>query len=178
MKLVELEIAQWDWAVMDCGCGRSAGHVAELLLEVARGRSQGVTGALDGHVWSSPTLFGPAPAVTSVAMAALADNVPPQARTEFLNLVQLMVTGEGTDFGSAAQGLDLPELCRKITARGQWLLYGEVVSGRSVMDAGTAFEILTVVEENRGRRQALREQVGELLPWCCQTGLCDDDLVG
>ncbi|MFJ4633462.1 hypothetical protein [Streptomyces sp. NPDC088847] len=178
MKLVELEIAQWDWAGMDCGCGRSAEHVAELLLEVARGQSRGVAGALDGHVWSSPTLFGPAPAVASVAMAALADNVPLQARAQFLDLVQLMVAGEGTDFGSAAQGLDLPQLCREITARGHWLLYGEVVSGRSVMDAGAAFEILTVVEENRGRLQALRERAGEFLPWHCRTGLCDDDLVG
>lgn len=178
MKLVELEIAQWDWAGMGCGCGRSAEHVAELLLKVARGQSREIAGALDGHVWSSPTLFGPAPAVTSVALAALADNVPLQARAQFLDLVQLMVSGEGTDFGPAAQGLDLPELCRKITARGQWLLYGEVVSGRSVTEAGTAFEILTVVEENRGRLQALREQAGELLPLCCQTGLCADDFVG
>ncbi|MFJ8143002.1 hypothetical protein [Streptomyces sp. NPDC096013] len=116
--------------------------------------------------------------MASVALAALADNVPLQARTQFLDLVQLMVAGGGTDFGSAAQELDLPELCREITARGQWLLYGEVVSGRSVMDAGTAFEILMVVEENRGRLQALREQAGELLPWHCRTGLCDDDLVG
>src|SRR5438046_1115657 len=108
---------------MHCGCGRSAKHVAELLLAGARGQSRAVVGALDGHAWSSPTLFGPAPAVTSVALAALADNVPLWARAQFLDLVLLMVAGEGTDFGSAAKGLDLPQLCREITAGGQWLLY-------------------------------------------------------
>ncbi|WP_055588301.1 hypothetical protein [Peterkaempfera griseoplana] len=121
-------------------------------------------------------LFAPAPAVTSVALAALADRVPAQARDRFLDLVQCMVAGDGTDFASAAQGLDLPELCREVAAQGLWLLYAEVGSGRSVAAAGTAFEILTVVDANRDRLRRVRAAAGELLPWHCRTGLCDDDL--
>ena len=175
MRLVKLEIALLDWAGTPCGCERSAGHVAEDLLRVAQGQARGVVSALDGHAWSAPTLFLPAPAVTSVALAALADGISPGARNEFLDLLLCMVAGDGTCFEGAARGLDLPALCREITTRGLWLLYEEVASGRSVPAAGTAYEILTVVEANRERLHGVRDSVGELLPSYCRSGLYDDE---
>jgi hypothetical protein len=175
MRLVEPEIALMNWAGMRCGCGHSAEHVAEDLLRAARGQARGIAGALDGHVWSAPVLFLPAPAVTRVALAALADDLSPGTRNDFLDLLQCMVAGDGTDFEAAAQQLDLPELCREIATQGLWLLYAEVVSGRSLSAAGTAFEILTVVEANRQRLHGVRDSAGELLPWHCRSGFCDDD---
>jgi hypothetical protein len=175
MRLVQLEIAMLDWAGTPCGCGRSAGHVADDLLRVAQGLTHGIRSALDGHAWSAPVLFLPAPAVTSVALAALADDIPPAARIEFLDLLLCMVAGDGTDFEGAARGLDLPALCRDIATRGLWLLYEEVASGRSVPAAGTAFEILTVVEANRKRLHEVRESLGELLPSYCRSGSWDDE---
>ena len=175
MGLAQLEIALQDWAGTPCGCGRSAGHVAEDLLWVAQGQARSAVGALEGHAWSVPVLFLPAPAVTSVALAALADDLPPEARDQFLDLLQHMVAGDGTDFKGAARGLDLPALCRDIAAQGLWLLYREVASGRSVPAAGTAFEILSVVETNRARLQGVRDNAGELLPWHCRSGFCDDE---
>lgn len=49
------------------------------------------------------------------------------------------------------------------------------MSNRSLGAAGTAFEILTVVEPDRVRLQRVREAAADWLPVCCRTGLCDDD---
>lgn len=60
--------------------------------------------------------------------------------------------------------------------QGLWLLYREVMSNRSLLAAGTAFEILTVVEPDRARLRRVREAAADWLPVCCRIGLCDDDL--
>ncbi|MEV6011970.1 hypothetical protein AB0M29_34805 [Streptomyces sp. NPDC051976] len=178
MRLVEMEIARQDWKGMLCGCGGSAEHVGRDLLQLAgRGpRQEPSHVSLEEHVWSPPVLWEPAPAVTSVALAALADDVAPTARAWFLDLLAHMVAGEGTDWESARRGLDLPELCRDVAGQGLWLLYGEVMSNRSLGAGGIAFEILTVVEPDRARLQRVREIAADWLPVCCRTGLCDDEL--
>ncbi|WP_427164078.1 hypothetical protein ACQF4J_00035 [Streptomyces sp. C1-1] len=177
MRGVEREIARQDWTGMRCGCGGSAEHLAGDLLQLA-GRGPGHQPchvSLEDHVWSAVVLWEPAPAVTSVALAALADGVAPPAREWFLDLLQHLVAGEGTagESASARRGLDLPQLCRDRAVQGSWLLYAEVMSNRSV-GAGTAFEILTVVEPDRARLQRLREIAADWLPVCCRTGMCDD----
>ncbi|WP_406863293.1 hypothetical protein ABZO31_23750 [Streptomyces sp. HUAS MG47] len=178
MRLVESEITRHDWTSMRCGCGSSAEHLAGDLLRLTGGGSRQEPRHVDleGHVWSPVVLWEPAPAVTSVALAALADDVPPTARESFLDLLQCLVAGEGTDEESARRGLDLPELCRGHATQGLWLLYGEVMSNRSPGAAGSAFEILTVVEPDRARLQRVREIAADRLPVCCRTGLCDDEL--
>lgn len=172
-----MEIAGHDWAGMLCGCGDSAEHLAQDLLRLAgRGPWQEPQHvSFEEHVWSPVVLWEPAPAVTSVALAALADDLAPKAREWFLDLLQCMVAGDGTDLESARRGLDLPELCQDLAVQGVWLLYREVMSSRS---PGPAFEILTVVEPDRARLQHVREIAAERLPVCCRTGLCDDDLQG
>ncbi|MFI1972084.1 hypothetical protein [Streptomyces cinnamoneus] len=177
MQLVEMEIARQDWKGMLCGCGGSAEHLARDLLRLAGGGALREPShvSLEEHVWSPAVLWEPAPAVTSVALAALADDVALAGREWFLDLLQCMVAGGGTDGESARRGLDLPELCRDIAVQGLWLLYGEVMSNRSG-GAGIAFEILTVVEPDRARLQRVREIAAAWLPACCRTGLCDDDL--
>lgn len=180
MGLIEMEIAGQDWKGMLCGCGRSAEHVALDLLRLAgRGPLQEPSHvSLEEHVWSPAALWEPAPAVTAVALAALADEVAPTVRGWFLDLLQRMVAGEGTDWESARRGLDLPDLCQNLAAQGLWLLYEEVMSNRSLGAVGSAFEILTVVEPDRARLQRVREVAADWLPVCCRTGLCDDDLRG
>ena len=80
VKLVELEISRqaWDAIPCGCGCGRSAGHVGELLQRAALGEDMHLVRATDNHVWSSPVLYSPAPAAVQVALAALADDLPQQ----------------------------------------------------------------------------------------------------
>ncbi|MFD5746107.1 hypothetical protein [Streptomyces sp. NPDC127033] len=180
MRPTELEIARQPWQDMVCGCGDSAEHLAQDLLRLA-GRGPGQEpgqASLEGHIWSPVILWEPAPAVASVALAALADGIAPAARGRFLDLLQRLVAGEGTDFASAGRGLDLPESCRELAVQGLWLLYAEVLSNPATGAAGAAFEILTVVEPDRARLRRVREIVAERLPVCCRTGLCDDDPVG
>ncbi|MFJ3902899.1 hypothetical protein [Streptomyces sp. NPDC090025] len=168
MNLIEREIARQDWQSMRCGCGDTAEHLAGDLRQLAgRGPEQRpVHVSLEEHVWSPATLWEPAPAVTSVALAALADELAPLARGWFLELLQRMVAGEHTERA---------EHCQAIAAQGIWLLYEEVMSRRSPADAGDAFEILTVIEPDRARLQRVREIAAEWLPVCCRTGLCDDE---
>lgn len=177
-ELIEMEIARHDWKGMLCGCGDSAEHlVGDLLRLAGRGASREPDHvSFEEHVWCPVILWEPAPAVTAVALAALADEVTPEARGWFLDLLQAMVAGEGTDWESARRGIDLPERCRSLAAQGIWLLYQEVMSDRCPGGAGAAFEILTVVEPDRVRLQRVRELAADWLPVCCRTGLCDDDL--
>ncbi|MFI6875401.1 hypothetical protein ACIBL6_18370 [Streptomyces sp. NPDC050400] len=178
MRLVEMEITRHDWKSMLCGCGASAEHLARDLLQVAGGgvRDEASHVSLEEHVWSPVVLWEPAPAVATVALAALADDVEPASREWFLDLLQYLVAGEGTDGESARRGHDLPEMCRSLALQGLWLLYEEVMSNRSLGAVGAAFEILTVVEPDRGRLQRVREIAADWLPVCCRTGLCDEDL--
>ncbi|MFF9568320.1 hypothetical protein [Streptomyces sp. NPDC014685] len=178
MRLVEMEIARHDWDGMLCGCGGSAEHLARDLLQLADGEpGRGLDHFhLEAHVWSAAVLWEPAPAVASVALAALADDAAPTVRERFLDLLQRLVAGESTDGESARQGFDLPERCRGLARQGLWLLYGEVMANRSLGTAGAAFEILTVVEPDRARLQRVREVAADWLPVCCRTGLCDEDL--
>ncbi|OPC78039.1 hypothetical protein B4N89_38140 [Embleya scabrispora] len=180
MGLVEMETARYDWKAMSCGCGDTAEHLAPDLLRLAGADPGREPRPVDfeEHVWSPVVLWEPAPAVTSVALAALADDVAPTAREWFLDLLQHMVAGEGTDLASARRGLDLPESCREAVEQGLWLLYREVLSNPSVGAAGAAFEILAVVEADRVRLRRVREIAAERLPVCCRAGLCDDDSRG
>ncbi|MET9171494.1 hypothetical protein [Streptomyces misionensis] len=175
VRLIGTETALHDWAGMRCGCGGSAAHLADDLTAVAAAGSGAEPDVgLEGHVWSPVTLWEPAPAVVSVALAALADDVTPVAREWFLRQLQYLVTGEGTDPSSARRGTDLPERCRELAARGLWLLYAEVMANRSLGAVGSAFEIITVLEPDRGRLERVREIAADWLPVCCRTGLCDE----
>ncbi|MFJ9929914.1 hypothetical protein ACIRU5_28275 [Streptomyces misionensis] len=175
MRLIAMEAARHDWAGMRCGCGGFAGHLAgDLTAVAAAGPGPEPDVGLEGHVWSPATLWEPAPAVVSVALAALADDVAPVVREWFLRQLQYLVTGEGTDPSSARRGIDLPERCRDLAVQGLWLLYAEVMSNRSLGAVGSAFEIITVLEPDRARLERVRETAAGWLPVCCRTGLCDD----
>ncbi|BAU88298.1 hypothetical protein SLA_7432 [Streptomyces laurentii] len=176
MNLIDLEIARHDWRNMPCGCGDSAEHLPGDLLRLAeRGPAQGpVETGLEEHVWSVRGLWDPAPAVTAVALAALADETPPHARLLYLDVLHCMVAGDGTHPEAARPDLDLPALCGDLAAEGTWLLYREVMTYRNPGQAGSAFEILTAIGTDRDRLERLREAAAGWLPVCCRTGLCDD----
>ncbi|MEU9576553.1 hypothetical protein [Streptomyces chilikensis] len=176
MRPIEREIARYDWGGMLCGCGDSAEHVARDLLRTADGHGpEPAEDGLEQHVWCSTHLWEPAPAVAAVALAALTEELPDPARAWYLDLLHALVAGEGSDFGSARRGLDLPELCRDAARRELRLLHGQVMSHRSPRTAGSAFEILTVVEPDRERLRRLRGRAAGWLPVCCRTGSCDDE---
>ncbi|NYV76757.1 hypothetical protein [Streptomyces sp. UH6] len=193
MRLIDAESARQDWSGMLCGCGGTAEHVARDLRRLAGGPGRdpaesrveaeaeaesgvdvGAGVDLEQHVWCPTHLWEPAPAVASVALAALAEDLPAAARARFLDLLLALVAGEGSDFASARRGLDLPELCRDVARQGLPLLREQVTEYRSPGVAGSAFEILTVVEPDRERLRRVRAAAADWLPVCCRTGLCDE----
>jgi hypothetical protein len=174
MELVDLEISRHAWGDIPCGCGQSADHVGDLLRRASQGAVEDLAAATDYHVWSSPVLYSPAPAATEVALAALADDLSQQACEQFLELLSVLVGGEGTDHEAAAAGLDLPELCGQIASRGMRLLYRELSLARSFGAVRLAFELLVALEPDRGRLQQAQVALAEALPWDLRAGLLND----
>ncbi|ETA71063.1 hypothetical protein ActroDRAFT_0084 [Actinospica robiniae DSM 44927] len=112
-------------------------------------------------------LYSPAPAVAEVALAALADDLSQQAHEQFLELLNSLVHGEGTD---------LPEACERLASRGIWLLYRELALDRSINATATAFELLATLEPDRDRLRRAQIALGESLPWDYRPGMLNDPL--
>ncbi|MFI9331214.1 hypothetical protein ACIGZJ_27230 [Kitasatospora sp. NPDC052868] len=167
MKLVELEIKRHDWTKLRCGCGMSAAHVATDLVKLARSDKESGFDIemLDGHVLMPSVLFEPSVPTVSVALAALADDISPSARGKFLELLLLLVAGEGQATELALQGRDLVIECVSVAKSGIWLLYSEVFSGRSIDAASYAYEALTLIEDDADRLEHVRIAAGEFLRW-------------
>lgn len=167
MELVELEIACHDWAALDCGCDRSATHVAADLSRMARATTaeDADIEMLSGHVFIPSVLYEPAVPAVSVALAALADDVAPPAREGMLELLSMLSAGEGQAMDAAARGRDLPAECIAAIRPGIWLLYSEVFAGRSLRAAAHAYETLTLIDANANRLARVQAAAGDRLPW-------------
>ncbi|MCC9309382.1 hypothetical protein LN042_20240 [Kitasatospora sp. RB6PN24] len=167
MTLVELEIGTRQWSELRCGCGQSGAHLADELLRLARREDEDPHGALGlaGHAFSDVVLFEPAPAVVGVALAALADRPSAVSRARFLDLLLSLVAGEGTAEEVAREGRDLEEESIAACRNGLWLLYAEVFAGESADLATRAFEVLTVIEDDRGRLERACDVAGDAIAW-------------
>jgi hypothetical protein len=168
VKLVELEIERHDWAALRCGCGRSAAHVAVDLLRLARAStsSECTTAIIDnGDVLLPDVLFEPSVPTVSIALAALADDIPLHARQEYAKLLLCLVGDNGQSFEAARAGRDLVAECIQAAKSGIWLLYAEIFAGRSVVAASYAYETLTLIEDDADRLARVQAAAGELLPW-------------
>ncbi|GII88354.1 hypothetical protein Ssi03_63440 [Sphaerisporangium siamense] len=166
MNLVKLEIERHRWDEMQCGCDRSAAHVATDLLRLAQGGERGFdVETLDGHVYISSVLFEPSVPTVSVALAALADDISPDARQGFLEVLLYLVAGEGQSIKAEAEGRDLIDECIHAARSGIWLLYSEMFSGRSVDAAGYAYDVLTQVDDDDDRVRRAQAAAADLLPW-------------
>lgn len=166
MRFVELEIERHDWAALECGCGRSAAHVASDLLRLARANtaSECTTDVIDnGHVLLPDVLFEPSVPTVSVALAALADDVSLHARQEYTRLLLCLVGDNGQSFEAAHAGRDLVAECTQAAKSGIWLLYAEIFAGRSVVSASYAYEALTFIEDDADRLARVQAAAGELL---------------
>lgn len=167
MEIVELEIARHNWSALQCGCKGSASHVAATLLRLARAETDEEASfeGIDGHVFAPSVLYELAVPVVSVALASLADDLSSVARNSFLELLLLLVSGEGQSPEAVRQGRDLPNECVATARNGIWLLYSEMFSGRSVDSAGYAYEALTLIEPDTTRLNRAQAAAGDRLPW-------------
>ncbi|MFB9926935.1 hypothetical protein ACFORO_19460 [Amycolatopsis halotolerans] len=167
MKLLHLEITRHDWSREHCACGRSATHVADDLMRLARAdESSGFgTEIFEGHVFVSSFVHEPAVPVVSVVLAALADDVSDYARAKFLELLLFLVGDDGRSERAEREGRDLAAECAAAAKPGIWLLYAEIFSGRRADAAASAYETLSLIEEDEERLDLARVAAGELLPW-------------
>jgi hypothetical protein len=158
MEIVELEIAGHDWKRLRCGCGKSAAHLADDLLRLARAETDSEADriSLDSHVMLSSVLMEPAPPVVSVALASLTDKTSPAARHKFLETLLFLVAADGQATEPARQGRDLPAECHAAAKSGIWLLYREVFAGATVGASSYAYEILTLIDEDEDRLDRVR----------------------
>ncbi|MFE9606841.1 hypothetical protein [Streptomyces hokutonensis] len=167
MKLVELEIERHDWANLRCGCGLPATHVAADLKQLVGSTEEDGFDieSLDGHVLMPSVLFEPSVPTVSVALAALADDVSSSARDKCLDLLLLLVAGEGQATESSLAGRDLVDECISAAKFGMWLLYSEIFSGRSVDASSNAYEVLSLIEDDADRLDRVRVTGGDFLRW-------------
>lgn len=88
-------IARHDWASIACGCGRSAGHLEDMLWHAAEGHPAAFH-ALEGHVFAGTRLWPPAPAACAVLMAVWSAGPPRLATREALlrTLLALLTTAD------------------------------------------------------------------------------------
>jgi hypothetical protein len=166
LELVELEVQRYDWAAMRCGCGRSAGHLADDLVALAQGK--GDLDLVDHVVGPGEILVEPSLPTLAVSLAAIAAGVAGRARADFFHLVLCLIGDNGHAFG-LFEGRDPVAECRELARTGLWTFYAEVLAGHpGSTSAACAFEIVTILEENGGsRNRVLRVQAAaaERLPW-------------
>ncbi|MEU3403249.1 hypothetical protein ABZ766_04735 [Streptomyces sp. NPDC006670] len=119
-------IARHDWASTTCGCGRSAEHLEDTLWHAAEGHPAAFH-ALEGHVFTRPRLWPPAPAACAVLMAVWAAGPPRLATREaLLRTLLALLTSEddGTAYEAGLYGqcaayvrAGLPELTGELAGR-------------------------------------------------------------
>ncbi|MEU8773647.1 hypothetical protein [Streptomyces sp. NPDC048606] len=103
---VEAEIARHDWAALVCGCGRPAGHLADMLWDAAEGHPAAFH-ALQGHVFTGTRLWPPAPAACGVLMAVWSAGPPRQSTRDALlwTLLSLLsAEDDGTAYEAGLYG--------------------------------------------------------------------------
>jgi hypothetical protein len=165
VKLIDVEINHFDWAGIRCACGNDASHLPSALRAALRSGERGaVEESLDSHSMMSTYIHEPAVPLTSVLLAALADDIGPESRVGALEMVRFFVAPDGQSFDAEEAGRDLIEECIKAARKGIWLLYQEIFSGRDIVAASIAFGILIIIETDVKRLKGVRDAAGTLLP--------------
>ncbi|MFD7102745.1 hypothetical protein [Streptomyces celluloflavus] len=159
MGAMEMELGLYDWSRLPCLNCKSAEHVPEALLRLARSRTreeaerqQGIEGHVIQEYWARATVVP----VTRVLMAGLAGrSLSVAARHQFLDLLGSFVNLNDDE---------LAEQCKDVVRAGTWLLYEEVLSGRAMGSALFAYWLLQEVETNPARLERLLQVARHLLP--------------
>ncbi|MFI1584661.1 hypothetical protein [Embleya sp. NPDC020630] len=158
MQAVRIELDRHNWGALQCGCGRSASHLPDTLLRLIANRTPGETSlvGIDNHVMIQSNLMDPAPAVTAVVLAALADPnlTTPVTRTVLLQLLLDLSAGD------TPQQVECAELIRG----GVWILYRELVAHPSIDARAHAYETLSNLDTEQERLAAFRHALRDRLP--------------
>jgi hypothetical protein len=165
VKLVNAELNAIAWPLVRCACERDASHLPELVRAALQsGERDALERSLNGHAMISSFIYEPAVPLTSVLLAALADDIGPESRVGALEMIQFFVSPDGQSFDAERAGRDFIEECNEEARKGTWLLYQQVFSGRDILATSSAFEILTIIETDTRRLVSVHDAAGTLLP--------------
>ncbi|WP_030464656.1 hypothetical protein [Kitasatospora sp. NRRL B-11411] len=152
MNLALIEIDRIDWHSYQCGCGRPAGHVADMLRKLVSATTEAQVSLIElsNHVeiQSFPTEV--APAALSVLVAALGEDLHPEARHKIHLTLYFCLGGEEPVM---VDGIPV-SACEDTARQGLWQLYRDAASG-----FGAA---ALVINRIRGERARLEHFVSRL----------------
>jgi hypothetical protein len=113
VRLIDVEVGRYDRQAFACGCGKSAAHLADDLVRLARAQTREEADELriDDHALIQSFPQEPAVPVTAVLMAALSGDLTLGARVACLDLLLRFVDTDDED---------LAERCRSLARQGLW----------------------------------------------------------
>lgn len=150
--LVRAELDRHDWDSLRCGCGGPAGHVPmmfEAIIEAGTpGDMAGYT--LANHLERETNLFEASVPAVGVILAALAGDLSPLARAEFLITLWRLTSGEFL----------LGDECRARCREGFWVV-GRIGLTGSVEEAETVADIVESIDLDEERSAYYQSLVRE-----------------
>ena len=144
MGLIDAEIGRHDWSAFECGCGKSAAHLADglKLLAEAQSREEARALRIDDHALIQPFPQEPAVPVAAVLMAALSGDLNLGARGVSLDLLLRLVDNDDEDSA---------EMCQFIARQGLWGLHRDLWSNAHPDLVIYAYLVLRAVETDGQR---------------------------
>ncbi|SER88014.1 hypothetical protein SAMN04487983_102444 [Streptomyces sp. yr375] len=152
-RFAEIEIARVPWQDYRASGDRS-GAVADALRKLVDATTEddafGAYWGLENVVVVQGQLYSAAVPTVQVLLAALLDDLSPDARDLVLELLQQIVMGEADADEAALGDADLGDRCRTAARNGLWLVYRELGTRRRE----TAEAVLDRIETDRPRLNA------------------------
>ncbi|MEU9335747.1 hypothetical protein AB0D49_21615 [Streptomyces sp. NPDC048290] len=152
-SFADIEIGRVAWQQYRTAGDRSA-QVPDALRALAAAVTEddafGAYWGLENVVVIQGQLYSAAVPTVSVLLAALLDELSPDARDLVLELLQQIVRGEAEKEEAALGDADLGDRCRAAAREGLWLVYRELGTRRRE----TAEAILERIEPDRARLTA------------------------
>ncbi|GGR85948.1 hypothetical protein GCM10010269_26380 [Streptomyces humidus] len=157
MRLIDVEIDRYDWSTFECGCGKTAAHLADDLRLLAEAQSREGARALriDDHALIQSFPQEPAVPVAAVLMAALSGDLAVGARVVCLDLLLRLVDTDDEDSA---------ETCQSIARQGLWGLYRDLWSNTHPDLVIYAYLVLRVIETDEERLRTYRDSGRIQLP--------------
>ncbi|MET9551385.1 hypothetical protein [Streptomyces sp. NPDC006645] len=161
---VRAELDRHDWASLRCGCDGSADHVPMLFETIIEAGAPGEMAgySLAGHLERETNLFEASVPAVGVILAALAGDLSPMARAEFMITLWRLTSGDSHSTEAALGRTLLGDECRARCREGFWVVARIGLTG-SADEAETVADIVEFIDLDEERsayyQSLLRERI-------------------
>ncbi|WP_158702387.1 hypothetical protein [Kitasatospora sp. MMS16-BH015] len=158
MRLSTLEIDRIDWDSYECGCGRPAGHLATDLRNLISANTEEKIRRVDfeGHVEHGTIIFEVTPVAITVMVAALSEELHPEARHKLHTTILRSISGEGEEMVNGTP----VGACASAARAGLWQLYKDAAEG-----FGVAALIVNIIGGERARLEYFISRLEDPPEW-------------